>query len=256
MKNQLADRQRTEEIYHDEAHKAGVIQRGHLNAGNSSYYKLFYDMIGTVKGLKILEIGCGSGWFGMQLAREGASVLGIDISGELVKEATREAEKQGCAGRVVFQKMAVENLSFKNNHFDLIIGSAILHHTDIGLAIANIYRVLSPEGRAIFVEPLNGNIALKIWRKLTPWRRSPTERALLNRDIDYIETVFPHAVLNYFGLTSMVSMGLLMYFPESRLLMSLNTILEKFDAAILRIFPFWGRYYAVVVMELKKIVKN
>ncbi len=252
MESKFTERQRKEELYHDAAHKAGVVKRGHLNAGNTSFFKCFCELIGEVTGLTILEIGCGSGWFGTQLAHRGAKVHGIDISGEVIQEALRESEKQDCADKAVFHKMAVEDLTFENNYFDLVVGSAILHHTDIRLAMTNICRVLAPEGKAIFVEPLNENLALKIWRKLTPWRRSPTERALIKDDLKYIQNVFPGAVYYYFGFTSMVSMGLLMYFPENGILIWMNKNLERLDEVISKRYPRLGHYFAVVVMDLKK----
>ncbi len=252
MKYQMTDRQLIEERYHDEVQRSGVIQRGHLSTGQSTFFKHFYELIGIVKGLHILEVGCGCGWFGLQLAQQDANVLGIDISGELVRQASREAENQGCTGKVVFQKMAVEHMSFKGNSFDLVVGNAILHHTDISVTITNVHRVLIPGGRAIFVEPLNENIVLKIWRVLTPWRRSKTERALVKQDLEYIKTVFSSAAFYYFGLTSMISMGLLMYFPRNKMLGMINEKLERCDKILSTKYPQLGQYYAVVVMDLKK----
>ncbi len=253
MKDCFSDRKRTEELYHDEAHREGIIQRGHLYAGDSSYYKFFYNLIGNVGGLKILEVGCGEGWLAIKLAQGGATVYGIDISGEVVNSATEGAAKEGWSANTTFTKMAVEDLSFDAVQFDLVIGSAILHHTDIKLAMTNIHRVLKQKGRAVFVEPLNENLALKIWRKLTPWRRSPTEQALLKADLDFIRLVFPLAEFHFFGLTSMVTMGLLMFSPKNAGLRSMDRILESVDALILRVFPFLGRFCAVAVLELKKV---
>ena len=255
MKMRFSDRKQTEEIYHDRLHREHIVQRGHLQAGDRTHFKFFYSLIGDINGRKILEVGCSNGWLSMRLAESGAKVYGIDISGELVDEAIRESVKQNFSESTVFRKMAVEDLNFEDAFFDLVIGSAILHHTDIRIAIRNIFRVLKQKGRAIFVEPLNENVALRIWRKLTPWRRSPTERALLQSDLDFIRLIFPHAKYHYFGFTSIMSMGLLMFFPKSRVLHFINELLERLDALISRRFLFLGRYYAVTVLELKKAGK-
>lgn len=252
MKNRPSDRRAVEELYHDRAHRNGVIQRGHLNAGDSSWYKCFHNAIGDVKGLRVLEVGCGTGWLAIRLAKAGATVYGIDISGELVKTATEEAKKSGCGENAVFRKMAVEDLSLEGTLFDVVIGSAILHHTDIASSITNIERVVKPNGRAVFVEPMNENPALKVWRRFTPQRRSPTEKALLKRDLDFIRTVFPKAIFRYFGFVSMVTYGLLMFFPNNGPLLSMNKILERIDTALAESFPRLGMYYAVVVMELRR----
>lgn len=250
MKNNLSERQRVEEVYHDTVHRKGIIQKGHLESGKMAHYQFFYNLIGNTSGLRVLDVGCGVGWLSIKLAKEGAKVCGIDISGELVNTAIEEAAKQGCSETTNFKKMAVEKLEFEDQSFDLVIGSAILHHTDIRAAISNIRRVLSPRGRAVFIEPLNENIALKIWRKLTPWRRSTTERALLKHDLDYITSVFPNGKHHYFALTSIVSTGLLVFFPQCRILNAANRFLEQFDASMSGRFPFLGLHYAVVVLEL------
>ena len=148
--------------------------------------------------------------------------------------------------------MAAENLSYDDNFFDLIIGSAILHHTELDLALKNIHRVLKPNGKAIFIEPMNQNIFLRIWRKMTPNRRSPTERALIKSDLMLIEHVFRQARLTFFGLLSIFTTGLLAFFPQSRMIAVLNKWLHEIDRRIFQILPSLGRFGAVVVLELKK----
>jgi 2-polyprenyl-3-methyl-5-hydroxy-6-metoxy-1,4-benzoquinol methylase len=252
MKVGISDRQKIEELYHDTTQRKGKTVKGHNNSGESSHYNFFYDTIGNVNGLNILEVGCGNGWLSIQFARNGAKVYGIDISGELLNEAKRVASQQGFSDKIFFKKMAVENLDFDNNFFDLVIGSAILHHTDIRQATEGILKVLRPDGRAIFVEPLNENLVLKVWRRLTPWRRSPAEKALLKSDLQFIRSVFPHSWYHYFGFTSVISLGLLIFFPDSKILKRVNKHLEKIDSFIEAKFESLGPHYAVVVLELKK----
>ena len=148
--------------------------------------------------------------------------------------------------------MACENLTFEENFFDLIMGSAVLHHTDLNPAIKNIFRVLKPGGKAIFIEPLNQNIFLKSWRKVTPWRRSPAEKALVNADLKIIQELFPKARFHFFKLFSIVTQGLIIIFPHNKFLNYMDEVLEGLDDSLLRLFPFSGKYCAVVVIELIK----
>jgi 2-polyprenyl-3-methyl-5-hydroxy-6-metoxy-1,4-benzoquinol methylase len=252
MTNNISDRKRIEEHYHDSMHKERVIQKGHLNAGDRNHYKHFYNLVGDVKGMKLLEVGCGGGWLSIQLAERGAKVYGIDISGELIKYAMQEAVRNSCTDNVVFEKMAVEDMTFEDESFDIVIGSSILHHTDLKIVIPKIYKLIDRAGRGLFVEPLNENFVLKLWRKLTPWRRTPTERALLKCDLNFIKEIFPLAEYHFFGFFSMISMGLLMFFPKSNGLLLINKTLERFDAWAVDMFPLLGQYFAVVVLELKK----
>lgn len=49
-------------------------------------------MLGPVAGLQVLDVACGHGRMTRELARRGASVVGIDVSGALIARA-RQAEQ-------------------------------------------------------------------------------------------------------------------------------------------------------------------
>lgn len=248
----ISNRHYIEEAYHDKETKKGVFKAGHSIAGEMSYYKFFYDLIGDVYGLTVLDVGCGTGWLSIKLAECGAKVYGIDISGELIK--TAKANAHGVKGnfQIEFNRIALEDIKFENDFFDIVIGSAILHHTDIKVSLQNIFHAVKPRGRAIFIEPLNENPALRLWRILTPKRRSPTERALRNEDLKYIMNVFPKSKCHYFGLSSIISYGAMMYFPKSSIIKKANNFLEKFDMLLSNRINSIGPMHAVVVLELQK----
>jgi ubiquinone/menaquinone biosynthesis C-methylase UbiE len=250
MRDSILERQRVEERYHDEkTTKSASCYRGDQNGADNRF---FSSLIGDVAGLNVLDFGCGDGWYSIKLGMSRANVWGIDISGELISRATRLAVNKGLSQNVCFKKMAGENLTFPDNFFDLVTGSAILHHTDIKKAVENIFRVLKPGGRAIFIEPLNVNIFLKIWRKLTPWRRTPTEKAFLNSDLEFIQKIFPLANYNYFYFISIFTQGLLYLFRKNKFLLFINGLIEMVDSWLIKELPFLGKYCAVVVLELKK----
>ncbi len=251
MDTPLSERQRTERDYHDRINRGSSIPRRETG-GNSLAYQVYWDLIGDVKGLRVLDFGCGNGWLSIWLAKNGAMVCGIDISQELVKKAVKAAEKAGVNGAAAFKVMSAENLSFPDDSFDLIIGSAILHHTDIAPTLKHIHRTLRPGGRAIFIEPMNQNIVLRLWRRMTPWRRSPAERALKTEDLECVRSVFKDADFHFFGLTSIFTKGLLIAFPKNRPLASVNRLLEKLDVALLRPLPSLGGFCAVAVLVLRK----
>jgi len=120
------------------------------------------------------------------------------------------------------------------------------------MAMNSIARVLKPNGRAIFLEPMNQNILLKVWRKLTPRRRSPSERALSVDDLKLIQSFFPEAKFHFFTFFAIFSEGLLILSPTNKLLLFLNELLEHVDKMLLKAFPSLGKYSAVVVMDLRK----
>jgi len=250
MKTTLSERQQIEEFYHDSKYKTHARKANYRETSAAIFFRKYRE---EVRNLRILDYGCGDGWISIDLVNKGAAeVYGIDISKELVERASQSAINNKMAGKVHFIKMPGENMDFSDSYFDLCFGSAILHHTDLDLAIKNICRVLKTGGKAIFIEPMNQNIFLRIWRKLTPWRRSPTEKALVYNDLIFIQRVFPNAKFYYFIFLSILTEGLLLMFPNSKFALYLNKIFDKIDNKLLRRFPTLGKYCAIVVLELPK----
>ena len=251
MSAELTERQKIEEVYHDKKYKVGFHEE--VTASKTTeYYNFFWDQLGNVQGKKVLDFGCGNGWLSIGYAKKGADVWGFDISGELIEKAKKWVKKEGLIEKITLEKMVAENLTYEDNFFDLIVGSAILHHTELDITLQNINRILKPDGKAIFIEPMNQNIFLRLWRKMTPNRRSPTERALTKSDLLLIEHVFPQARLTFFGFLSIFTEGILVFFQQSEIIAVLNNWLGKIDRGIFQSLPFLRRFGAVVVLELKK----
>lgn len=99
-------------------------------------------------GLKVLEIGCGLGTDGAQFAQAGADYTGVDLTEAAVDLARRRFELFSLPGR--FQTADAERLEFEDNSFDLVYSHGVLHHTpDTAAAVAEIHRILKPQGRAL-----------------------------------------------------------------------------------------------------------
>ena len=71
------------------------------------------------KKLRILDVGCGAGFFSILLAKEGHQVTGIDLTPDMIKNARllAEEEKVSCE----FQVMDAENPEFPDETFDVVI---------------------------------------------------------------------------------------------------------------------------------------
>jgi 2-polyprenyl-3-methyl-5-hydroxy-6-metoxy-1,4-benzoquinol methylase len=75
---------------------------------------------GDLRGMKVCDIGCGSGRFVASLAKRGAQVTGVDFAPEMLKLGGQLAEKEGVAERCKFVLSDV--LDWKTDeHFDLVI---------------------------------------------------------------------------------------------------------------------------------------
>lgn len=220
-------------------------------AGSMDYaYEFFKNKMSQFALGRVLDFGCGDGWASIMLAKKGYHVYGIDISVEMVNKSRKLAQELGVSDNAVFKEMTGEDLQFQDDFFDSVFGSAVLHHTDLEMALNSIHRVLKPGGMGLFIEPMNQNIFLKMWRVLTPWRRSPAEKALTNYEIGLIKKKFPAARLTYFKFASIFSSGLILIFPNNNLVHQINKIFEHVDNVIIKNFPWLGRYCAVVVIEL------
>ena len=247
-----SERQRIEKLYHDEKYRDESVDEGGRAANIKRAFGRFWDLIASAQGQTVLDFGCGTGWLSVALARRGNRVHGFDISGVLVERARRLAAEANVSDRVSFREMAAEHLDFPPDSFDLVVGSAVLHHTDLNVTLPCIKRVLKPTGRAIFVEPLNQNVFLAVWRRLTPWRRSATERAFTKEDLDTVRRYFPGMRMTFYCLTSIFAVGLLMVLPNSGIVHALNDRLDDLDERLVGWFPSLGRFSAVVLLEMRK----
>lgn len=96
---------------------------------------------------KVLEIGCGTGFFVVNLWQAGIveEAHATDISPGMVDVCVRNARYVGLdlQGRVA----DAEALPYEDETFDLLVGHAVLHHLpDVPAALAEAFRVLKPGG--------------------------------------------------------------------------------------------------------------
>lgn len=139
---------------------AGEVWNWESPAGRLRWQRRVIMLTSHLKpGMKVLELGCGTGYFTKEAARSGAEITAIDISPELLEQAKDEISLPNV-------KFIVENayeMNFDDNTFDAVIGSSVLHHLEIDNALKEIFRVLRPGGTVHFTEPnmLNPQIALQ-----------------------------------------------------------------------------------------------
>ena len=115
-------------------------------------------------GLQILDIGSGAGntIFPLLTLCPDALVIASDLSLDLLvllKKALAETER---AGSCALLQLNAEELDFLPESFDLVVGSAVLHHLFAPEKVfAGCARLLKPGGCAIFFEPFEaGNAVL------------------------------------------------------------------------------------------------
>ena len=104
---------------------------------------------------RVLDIGCGVGRWSRQLARRGASVVGVDWSATMVEEARRRAIAEGLASRCDFRRQDVSALNV-GERFPLIVGVTVLQHIldddRLASAVRRLADHLAPGGRIVLLE--------------------------------------------------------------------------------------------------------
>jgi SAM-dependent methyltransferase len=212
--------------------------------GRSLRYVL--QRLGALEGRRVLELGCGSGDYTVVLARRGALITAIDLAPSALAITRRRARANRVAERVRVARMPVEALALADAAFDWVVGLGVLHHADPVALAAEARRVLRPDGRALFREPLGLNPLLELARRRLPYRRkvrAPGDRFLGEGDLAALGDRFSECHLRPFYLFSMITraVGREDSFP----------LLWSLDEFLLRRFRSLWRWCRYVVLECR-----
>jgi tRNA (mo5U34)-methyltransferase len=82
----------------------------------------------SLKGWRVLDIGCNAGFYSFELAKRGAHVTGIDLDGHYLRQARWAARQFGLEERVKFKKMQIYDLAHSNDTYDLVVFMGVFYH--------------------------------------------------------------------------------------------------------------------------------
>lgn len=114
--------------------------------------KLILENINPSNDQRILDLGCGRGFYSLSLSKlhPRAKIWGVDLNLKYLAIAKRNAKASG----ISFRWGDATKLNFQDNYFDFVIASEILEHiTDDTFAMREILRVLRPGGVAMITVP-------------------------------------------------------------------------------------------------------
>ena len=152
-------------------------------------YRLIKEMIQCFQDKKVLEIG-STAWRGWL---ENNSILPSSLTCINISEAELQVGIDSAVSSKNspdFILMDAHDLQFEDGTFDFVFGDAILHHLNMAPALDEIFRVLKPNGKILFVEPLDINPVGKLVRSLTKKARTSDEQPLRLCDIAEIKKRF------------------------------------------------------------------
>jgi ubiquinone/menaquinone biosynthesis C-methylase UbiE len=118
-------------------------------------YRSLMAAAGVKPGDRVLDVGCGPGYFVRMLAEAvgpTGSAVGVDAAPEMIDYARRKARRlSNCR----FESASAEELPFPDASFDVVVSSLMLHHLPDELrlqAASEMKRVLRPGGTVLVAD--------------------------------------------------------------------------------------------------------
>lgn len=146
------------------------------------------DQAAVRPGHVVLDLAGGTGDLAIKFARQvgpqGHVVL-ADINAAMLEQGRRRLIDAGIAGNLTIAQVDAENLPFDDNSFDRItIAFGLRNVTDKAAALASMYRVLKPAGKALILEFSQPAAAIKPAYDLYSFRILPVIGKLVANDED------------------------------------------------------------------------
>jgi ubiquinone/menaquinone biosynthesis C-methylase UbiE len=243
-----------ERHFHDQAAESRLFNwtRSRLDQAKSQYSRpADVQQYISPKGKVALDYGCGETATATHLLLDGActNVTAFDISEVRVSRARTRVSERTSASTVGLLVADGHKTPFTDGAFDVVVGLAILHHLDIEVALREVMRILRPEGRAIFREPMVHNPVMRVARALTPFARTPDERPLSVRDWQLCASVCPHFAHYERELIATLLIPLSFLLPQA-LQRALARRVVRLDDWLLTHFAFLRRYARLSILVL------
>ena len=239
----LEDRKQKEADFHDrkhselrEAQQSEAMDTYEAIYSNRKYYRAVAACMNyksewvrnEIKGKVYLDYCCGIGGTAIEAAKAGATlVIGVDVSAYSLGRAEERAREAGVADRCIFIQADAENTGLPNNCIDRIICNGVLHHLDIRHAFPELSRIMKPGGKALAVEALDYNPAIKAYRMLTPDIRTEWEKVhiLSLKDVKFARKYFDVPKVRFWHITGIAGPHLPKFMQP--ILNGFDRVLEK-----------------------------
>lgn len=124
------------------------LRRSREGLTGAPEWQVLQEMLPSVQGMRVLDLGCGFGAFSRWAREQGAQrVVGVDLSEKMLNEARARTGDTG----VAYYQAEMENPGLAEASFDLIYSALALHYIqDFGALCAALTRILTPHGHFVF----------------------------------------------------------------------------------------------------------
>lgn len=232
--------------------------------------RFIHSRIRPVKGLSVLDVGCGLGEASVYFALEGADVTALDLSPKMLEAAHALAAINEV--KIKTHLAEAENLALKkDDKFDVIYLGNLFHHVDIQKTLSQIVPHMKANGILVSWDPVAYNPVINIYRAIAKSVRTEDEHPLKRRDVSLIKNHFKKAEIKFFWLFTLVIFILMavvlrknpnkerfwkVVVEDSDKWAWLYRPLEAMDRLILSLFPFLGWLCWNVVIVASKPSEN
>jgi demethylmenaquinone methyltransferase/2-methoxy-6-polyprenyl-1,4-benzoquinol methylase len=107
-------------------------------------------------GLRVLDIGCGTGTLAVLAAQKGARVTGFDVSGGMLDVARSKADSENLGERIELLEMGIAGMDgFSDASFELVASTLVfseLSSDERMYALRHGFRVLKPGGTLVLAD--------------------------------------------------------------------------------------------------------
>lgn len=140
-------------------HKFNPIRLEYILSIIYNKFSLDKMAIKPLKGIKILDIGCGGGLLCEPLARLGADIVGIDAAIKNIEVAKIHAKKTG--SNIDYRAISLESLIEQKEQFDIVFNMEVIEHVENPKEFMfSTMQAVKPDG-LLFIATLNRT--LKSW---------------------------------------------------------------------------------------------
>ncbi|MGE5536787.1 MAG: bifunctional 2-polyprenyl-6-hydroxyphenol methylase/3-demethylubiquinol 3-O-methyltransferase UbiG [Acidobacteriota bacterium] len=129
-------------------HKFNPVRLAYIRDQAAAHFARDARTLDCLKGLRILDIGCGGGILSEPLARIGADVVGADPSEDNIGAAAAHAVESGI--EVDYRATTAEELAEANEQFDIVLAMEVVEHVaDVPLFVKTCAAMVRPGGLMI-----------------------------------------------------------------------------------------------------------